>query len=376
MPARCRIPVICGGTIRGTGGRDVRRVVGEIETAALCERFEVPRHNHETGEGYQRPLRQARINQLAQELRAKQVDLPTAILLNLRDFVPSQNMSCGDDSSQLLLGDERLYVVDGQHRVLALEKLFTEDEATWGSFRLPFVCLLGATPNEELKQFYVVNSNAKSVPTDLAYTLLAHQAKESPEARTALIEGRDGWKVVGQEIAERLAGTEPWRGRIQFPSQKKTKQMTIPSSGMVNSLRDLSRGAYAYFDQAGIDQQVKILAAYWSGILRVLPAANGDPAEYTLQKMTGAALMHMVLPNVVELVKSQAGTVLDPDAYADVLEQPLQNLSGENRDGKQVAGVDFWRKGADGAAGTFSSNAGRRQLRARLLARLPQLTVR
>lgn len=374
--SEARIPVICGAPIRGSDGRDIPRVVGEIDAAALCHRVAVPRHDHETGEGYQRAPRQARINQLAQELRGKQVDLPTAILLNLRDFQPQRNIHCGDESSVLALGDEPLYVVDGQHRVLAIQKLMEEDEQAWGGFRLPFVCLLGATSSEEMRQFYVVNSNAKSVPTDLAYALLAKQAQESPEERQSLLEGKDGWKIIGQELAKQLDATPPWHGRIQFPGQKKTKQMIIPSSGMVNSLRELARGSYAYFAQAGTKQQVEMLTAYWSGILRVLPEANEEPEEYTLQKMTGAVLMHMVFPNVVELVRANSQSVRDATAYAELLDQPLQGLSGENRDGGPVSGVEFWRKGAGGAAGGFSSNAGRRVLRARLLDRLPQLSVR
>jgi hypothetical protein len=33
---------------------------------------------------------------------------------------------------------------------------------------IPFTCMLGATEDEEMDQFYIVNSKAKSVRTDLA----------------------------------------------------------------------------------------------------------------------------------------------------------------------------------------------------------------
>ena len=42
------------------------------------------------------------------------------------------------------------------------------------------------------------------------------------------------------------------------------------------------------------------------------------------------------------------------------LEAPLTKLHGENRDGDLVSGSDFWRVGASGAAGSYSSNAGGR----------------
>ena len=272
--------------------------------------------------------------------------------------------------------------MDGQHRVVALDDLITEDEtakqgsrSVWRDFTIPFVCLLGATPNEEMMQFYVVNSRAKSVPTDLAYTLLTKHAKSSDAARRQLLESGDAWKIAGQEIAERLTEIEPWLGRIRFPSQKKTRQMTIPSSGMVNSLRELVRGSSPVFEQAELDGRTQLLSAYWRGILRVLPDANDDPSKFTIQKMTGAVLMHSVLPNVLELVRARYGNsgAVNPEAYQELMENPLLKLEGENREGHIVNGIDFWRSGADGAAGAFSSNAGRRQLRARILRELPPL---
>ena len=376
MAVEVQVPVIRGGCVRGASGRSIPRVVGEIAAGDLCSRFDVPRFQHGNGEGYQRAPSTQRIRQLVNELRAGQVDLPTAVLLNLRGFDPRRHVvTAKTGHDQLVLGDERLYVVDGQHRLVALSQLINDDEGEWPAFRIPFVCLLGATAAEEMRQFYIVNSRAKSVPTDLAYTLLHKRAQESPEERDALLEGKDGWKVTGQELAERLARETPWEGRIRFPSEKKTKRMTIPSSGMVNSLRELIRGAYPYFESAGIDQQVEMLSAYWSGILRVLPEANEAPDAYTIQKMTGAVVMHMILPNVVELLRSKGHSALDPDAHAAALDTPLRELQDSNRNGELVSGAAFWRSGADGAAGAFSSNAGRRVLRARLLSRLEQITI-
>ena len=61
--------------------------------------------------------------------------------------------------------------MDGQHRVAALKKLMEEDpDGGWEKFQIPFICMVGATEPEEMEQFYVVNSRAKSVRTALAFT--------------------------------------------------------------------------------------------------------------------------------------------------------------------------------------------------------------
>ncbi len=67
------------------------------------------------------------------------------------------------------------------------------------------------------------------------------------------------------------------------------------------------RGSSAVFEQDELDGRVLLLSAYWRGILRVLPNAGSDPDQFTIQKMTGAVLMHSVFPNVLELARASYG---------------------------------------------------------------------
>src|SRR5262249_51419753 len=133
----------------------------------------------------------------------------------------------------------KFHVVDGQHRVLALKKLIDEDADRWCQFLVPFVCLLGAPEEEEMEQFYIVNSTAKSVKTDLALALLTRRADKDPEIYQALQERGRQWQVDGQTIVERLATeSEIWKHRVRLPSMAKG-ETTIPSASMVTSLKPL-----------------------------------------------------------------------------------------------------------------------------------------
>ena len=54
---------------------------------------------------------------------------------------------------------------------------------------------------------------------------------------------------------------------------------------------------------------------------------------------------------------------------------PLEQLQGDDAKGSPVAGLDFWRAAPSGAAGSYSSSAGRRVLQAKIQQLLPTLEV-
>lgn len=305
---------------------------------------------------------------MVSDLQSNRVDLPTAVLLNLRDFDPAVHLQRRNDQFLFAPGGSALYVVDGQHRVVALARLVEEKEAEWGSFQLPFACMLGASPEEELEQFYIVNSTAKSVRTDLAFDLLKQRAENDPSVMKGIIESGQSWKIDGERLCEALARTEIWRSRIRFPGEEKGAT-TINNSGMVNSLKSLL-GA-PYFGALSAEDQLKILDAYWRGLREILPEAFHDPTDYTLQKVTGVQVMHLVLISSIEYMRSAGHSLEDPLAFAEVLREPLENLQETTAEGQVVSGAEFWRAGPEGAAGSFSSNAGRRVLSARIRSALP-----
>lgn len=347
-------------------------VVGVIEAADLRRTFAVPRRDPRTNTGYQRDLLQSRVNRLVKDLRKDRVDLPTSILVNLRDYDPRRHLVERDGRLFFRPDGATLYVVDGQHRVEALARLVDEDEERWGGFEIPFVCMLGATEREEMRQFYVVNSTAKSVRTDLALALLKQRAETEPGVMDSLIESGEAWKVRGQQIVEDLARTGLWRGRIRFPGEGKG-DTTIGSAGLVGSLRPLLNTPY--FGALTVENQTRILDAYWNGIRITLPECFVHPSEYTLQKTTGVNVLHGLLVSILEYIRSVGKSVVDPDVYARVLRRVLPELEGDTATGEVVRGSAFWLGAGEGAAGSYSSNAGRRVLTAKLRAMLPQIEV-
>jgi DGQHR domain-containing protein len=314
------------------------------------------------------------VNKLATDLRDGRVDLPTAVLLNLRDAEATTMAPAESGVTTFEPDGHDLFVVDGQHRIEALAKLIAEEPEKWSGYEVPFVCMIGADELEEMKQFYVVNSTAKSVRTDLALDLLKQRAENDPNLMEALIRRGEDWKVEAQTITEELAtSTRLWKNRIRLGPTEPKGDTTIGSAGVVGSLKPLL--ATPYFGAISTPNRVKIVEAYWEGLERILPDAFWEPTESTIQKSTGVQVMHQLLVPVLELLRSQGMSVLEAESYEEVLRAPLTNLEGDNREGAAVRGADFWRAGAEGAAGGFSSNAGRRVLLARLKGALPEVEV-
>jgi DGQHR domain-containing protein len=355
-----------------TSASNSPQAVGVITAGALVKRYVVPHRDSRNKKGYQRPVSTTRVNKLAADLRTGRVDLPTAVLLNVRDNEASIVDSNQDGLTTFRPNGHDLYVVDGQHRIEALAKLVDENPDKWSPYEIPFVCMLGADETEEMTQFYVVNSTAKSVRTDLALDLLKQRAENDPELMAALVEKGEDWKVEAQTITEELAKTRIWKNRIRFPGEP-SGETTIGSAGIVGSLKQALDTPY--FGQISTLNRLRILEAYWDGIAQVLPDVVGEPTDFALQKSTGVQIMHSLLISVLELLRSKGMSVVEPDSYAEVLETPLMNLEGDTAEGDVARGADFWRSGVQGAAGSFSSNAGRRVLLARLRTELPDVEV-
>jgi DGQHR domain-containing protein len=365
---RLQIPVVLTETLR----KKVPMVVGVITAGSLAEGYSIPRRDARKKTGYQREVSVNRVNRLMKELQARRVDLPTAVLLNLRTYDKPTHLLNRDGQLFFCLNDEDLFVVDGQHRIEALCRLVESDTERWSSFEIPFVCMLGASEQEEMEQFYVVNSTAKSVRTDLALDLLKQRAESDPDVLQSLEEQGSAWKVVAQGIAEDLAKTSLWKHRIRFPGDAKG-ETTIGSAGIVGSLKVLLDTPF--FRMIQREDQIKILDAYWQGLRVVLPEAFNDPLGYTLQKSTGVMAMHAVLVSVIEYLRSKGKSLTEPISFSDALQSALNDLEGDTSLGELARGADFWRAGSHGAAGSFSSNAGRRVLLAKLRGLLPRVEV-
>ncbi len=364
-----QVPVTMGGRLK-TG---IPLVAGFLTMRELYGRFTIPYYSPITHKGYQRPPQRSRVNALAKLLSAGGVDLPNAILMNIRApgaanyaqggllHLPAFDASHGDAF--------KLYIVDGQHRVLAIRKAIADGWRGGLDFMIPFVCMLGADEQIEMTQFYEVNSNAKSVRTDLALALLKERSTHDPSVMEKLIAKGTAWQIAAQAIVERLAvESQVWKGLIKLPTMAGGATV-MPSASMVKSLGSVLTSPY--IQRLTEDQRITVLDAYWMGVKRVFPEAFAEPEKYVLLKGVGVRVLHNIMPLIVEQVRDDKKSVADPESYVELLEYTVLDLSAPNPEGDTVEGKDFWLSGSKGAAGSFSSESGIKRLSNLLIQKLP-----
>jgi hypothetical protein len=103
--------------------------------------------------------------------------------------------------------------------------------------------------------------------------------------------------------------------------------------------------------------------------------AFDTPMDYSIQKGIGVTVLHSVLVQVLEVVRAQGLSVVDAESYTRVLKKAMEDLQGDDQSGKPVSGLDFWKAAPYGAAGSFSSSAGRRVLIAKIQQGLPIVDI-
>ena len=374
------ILVVRGPTLRN----DIITVVGVMPAETLVRHRAVPVRSTLKNSGYQRNVTLSRVTQLAGEIRSRNVDLPTSVLLNLRNVREDEVLSRhadGTDNYTLSLDPElahsrhQLFVVDGQHRIAALEKAMEQYEVDLRNFKLPFVCMIGASEDREMEQFHVVNSNAKSVPTDLAYDLLKARAETDLRYREYLEHRGKKWQIDAQALTERLStASSTWKGRIRLPNSPKG-ETTVGSTAFVRSLKILLTQTVLFSGLGDVARQAQVIDTYWRAVRRVFPTAFEEPERYNIQRGIGVEVLHRVLPIVLDLARTEGGSLFSPDTYVPIIRDALCNLDGLNGDGQTVMGEEFWLTGRDGASAAFSSVTGQQRLAERLRVDLPKLDI-
>ena len=343
----------------------IRAFVGVIPVRILKDKGFVPTYDHEKApDNYQRKLKPARVSELANALRAKKVELPTAVLLNVRDCSVEKIYKNGCLDFSLV---NKIYVVDGQHRIEALKKLIQEEEddqkikRDFFDHKIPFVCLIGATRKDEMRQFHLVNKNAKPIDASLSNRHIREISEFDAYFKNFLKIKKQDAIGSAEELLELLIRTPLWQDRIRMPNADK-KTTTLTSASMNKALHRFVK--HDYVEGLTEEERVKIYNTYWESIKNIFPEAFESPKLYAIQKGIGVRVLTDIFSKVLEAVRQKTSKVADYKIkdFSSVLETSLANLTGDNGTGEQVSGHEFWLSGSSGAIGQYSSEAGFRVL--------------
>lgn len=279
-----------------------------LDSKTLDEIAFVSRREDDTLEGYQRNLSRQRAADIARYLDKEGGCIPNSIVLNLE---PGAKYNAKTQTLVIPNRTRSAWVIDGQHRMFGLKQ-------SNKTYDIAVTAFLGLDVENQAKQFKVINSKQKGVPTSLLYDLLDLT--------------KDGTFVQqrGHELAARLnrEPESPFYGQIDMTGGG---DGFITQTRVVTSLESLisDRGALYQYSE---EEQYGILRNYFTAVKSLLSVEWGNKKS-VLTKALGFTALLIILPQVLTLT-IQRHHDFRTESVRDILSPVASyNFSVENHKG-------------------------------------------
>jgi hypothetical protein len=222
--------------------------------------------------------------------------------------------------------------------------------------------MLDINKEEEMKQFRIVNGEAKSVRTDLVNMILAQLVEREGEG--AVTES-DQWKVAATHVVSRLNQDHdgPWFDRIVMPDSRSYSKeevdgclelrhrRTARATSFVSSLKPLHRflvemvmtGSPSVQDQAAI--LFDCVDGFWCAVRSINSDCFDQADDYVMLKTPGIFSLHRFCLNLAKTM-ARRGCDLTQSEFADRL-----------ADCPEIGDPAYWHK-EKGDAAKYGSQKG------------------
>jgi DGQHR domain-containing protein len=277
--------------------------VGWLPAEELIKRGKVDKWTPTHSDGYQRSLVERRVAEVAWYLMNAEGVMPTSVLLSVR-----RKVKFNEERSVLEIPDEEtLWIIDGQHRVAGLVGAIERGAQEMKDYPLPVVIMTNPDRVDEMRYFYVVNSKAKSVPTDVVERILQRTLAE--RGRQWMLEKEEkvekgAYRAVNRAkavgVVDYLRSECPvWKSMVSVPGEPKPNANAVKQHTLVGALVD---GPYKVPTLAELDTASLgvLLGHYWEAVREVWPEAFADPKSYSVMKSTGVWVLTLLFNDVFE----------------------------------------------------------------------------
>ena len=344
----------------GEGAGEVSMYLFTAPVKIVAERAQIDRRSPSRTKGYQRELSANRLGMGKLGVEGYVLNqmgiFPTSVLVNVRKdkwalkFSPNGQVNDKIDVGKLTIPDDAdWFIIDGQHRVEGLKAAMREKEELEN---YPVILTMtNEIPLQEMLIFYLVNSRARSVATDLSYRILQRMLydKGSPKwIESAIMAGADRRKAVASTIVDYLntKQTSPFKGRIQEVGEQPKKEH-LTTDGTITRYVTIVLGEKIFENM--IDEDVAdLLASYWSAIRDTYPKAFNDPDDYALVTTLGLSSMSRLFSTVYGYCAK------DKDVSKENMRKYMEYLLEETKDHTDI---DF-RKPIDEKWWNFTDGPG------------------
>lgn len=317
-----------------------------MKAADLLNCYKIDRWSEGNPSGYQRALVPVRVRKAATYLLKEEGVFPTSILVNVRgkvEFKPKRNIDNFAEFGELTISEESLpfSIVDGQHR---LEGLTTaaEQDPNLLDYPLPVTIISLPEVYNEMRQFYIVNTRQKGVPTDLVQRHLYEMSLKMGKPTLLVLEGEKA--VLTAEAIPivdliRTDPSSPWYNGVQLPGEKKEKNHVIKQRPLTDSITYIFKSRPS-FRRKDPKEFTKNLIDYWNAIKELFPEAFQDPKNYTLQKTPGTYSLNMTFSHVYEICEE--ANDCSKDKMKEILSKMFENVAAAIP--VEKIDSDFWHR--------------------------------
>jgi DGQHR domain-containing protein len=361
----------------GKGAQPIDLYSVVVPVKLLMERGHIDCISRDNPDGYQRLPDERRLVKGKRAITKYILEawgiFPTSILVNIRDsfeFEPATKITNHIEFGTLKVPAEAIWwIIDGQHRFEALKRAKSENpSAPIEDYPIPVTILALKDKFEEMLVFHIVNSEAKSVPTDLAAYHMQRIVERIPHVPDWIAYWLDLRKTkigVAGVVTQLLGELEnsPWKGRIAFYGEKTGGQFIVDRYTLVQYInKDILKDPT--FHQMDAEQIAKELADYWKAIEELYPEAFRKPEDYYITQTTGIAAFTKIYPLVRGLC-TQTEPV-SKNALKKILQGLLtttdpgylkQHVAGYEGDFARPMDLTWWAKGTAPAIARMTSEA-------------------
>ena len=261
------------------------------------EQFSVDRWNNSSQRGYQREINDQHSRRIAQYLKGNtQVTnvMPTPVVVNCRGDLKVTPLDHG--MVRLDLPNELLYVVDGQHRIEAVQKVNADNEATLMDYEFGIV-LTNFSLEQEMIHFKLLNSTANRPARGLGQ-VIGHQLSEMTGVAPVTFTEQQTNAAVGVTIRLTIDQDSPFYGKIAIGGIRRRSFHTTAQSAMVDALLPMFLTGRFSDTTMKADVIYEYVLNFWKAVEVVWPEACANPESSTIQRTIGLTPLAKVLGKI------------------------------------------------------------------------------
>jgi DGQHR domain-containing protein len=270
------------------------------EIAAFIARVE------KSDAGFQRQLSKAKVKSIKNfyETAVNQPPIPGAVLLFTNEKLPFRSNSPSDISGHLQAPKGKFLVIDGQHRLAALQFYMNERPNEAASIHVPCVIFDGKTEDFATEMFVIINSTPTRINKSHLVDLYEKVSWASADKKFAA-------KIVDHLYKE---SDSPLRYRINRLGGRSRQEKWILQAELFNEIHRWVSADWRRLERAGVDAKQ---ADKFYGVIRdFFKAAEdawgdawGDPDYFVTSSVTLKAMLRVASDLAAEDAEPAEGRV-------------------------------------------------------------------